>query len=279
MTSSSRQMFQRHGLALLIGALVLGLLAVIGVETQWGSSLRQPSGLMTGQAAAKGGDTSLLPAFGLPAIDAGFKETLDRPLFVPSRRPVPVVIGASQPVMKKGQFRLAGTVINKDLPYVFLVEIATGKGLRVARGADIMSSGISVAEIDASRVVLKQGDETEELSLRTASSPPPRAAALPGAPGAPPSGAMQLPPPAGVVVSGIPTFPASPPVARASPPGISAPSASSASSATTAQAGSSALPVFVQSPEPAAVGAAPASATDPAIVTPRRRRFPNVPQQ
>ena len=272
MTSSSRQLFQRHGVAMLIGALVLGLLGVIGVETQWGSSLRSPSILMTGQAA-KGGDTSLLPAFGLPAIDAGFKESLDRPLFVPSRRPVPVVIGAGQPVMKKGQFRLAGTVINKDLPYVFLVEIATGKGIRVAKGADIMSSGISVAEIDASRVVLKQGDETEELSLRTASSPPPRSATLPGAPGAPPPGAVQLPPPAGVVVSGVPTFPGNPPPARASPSGVPVPAGA------VPQMGSSTLPGFVQSTEPAAPGAAPASAAEPALVTPRRRRFPNVPQQ
>ena len=265
MISSYRHVFQRHGLALLIGALVLGLLGVIGVETQWGSSLRPPPVLLTGQAV-KGGDTSLLPVFGLPAIDAGFKESLDRPLFVPSRRPVPVVIGAGQPVMKKGQFRLAGTVINNDLPFVFLVEIATGKSMRVAKGADIMSSGISVAEIDASRVVLKQGDETEELSLRTASSPPPRSAT-------PPPGAIQLPPPAGVVVSGVPTFPGSPPPARTSPTGIPAPPG------TVPQVGSSVLPGFVQSPEPAAPNAAPASAAESAVVTPRRRRFPNVPQQ
>ena len=272
MTFSSRQVFEQHGLALLIGVLVLGLLSVIGVETQWGSSLRQPFVLTTGQAV-RSGDTLLLPAFGLPAIDAGFKQTLDRPLFVPSRRPVPVVVGAVQPLMKKGQFKLAGTVLNKDLPYVFLVEIATGKGLRVARGADIMSTGISVAEIDASRVVLKQGDETEELSLRTASSPPPRSSVLPGLPGAPPTGTNQPPPPAGVVVGGIPSFPASQPAGGAIPPGILAPSA------TTPQATSSALPGFVQSPEPAAVGAAPTSAAEPAVVTPRRRRSPNVPQQ
>ena len=260
MTASFGQMFQRHGL-------VLGLLCVIGIETQWGSSLRPPLILMSGQAV-KGGDTSLLPALVLPAIDAGFKESLDRPLFVPSRRPVPVVIGASQPVMKKGQFRLAGTVINKDLPYAFLVEIATGKGMRVGKGADIMSTGISVAEIDASRVVLKQGDEREELSLRTATSPPPRSAALSGSPGASPTGATQLPPPAGVVVSGVPTFPANPPPARASPSGVPAP-----------QVGSSALPGFVQSPETAPPNATPASTVEPAVVTPRRRRFPNVPQQ
>ena len=267
MTASFGQMFQRHGLALLIGVLVLGLLGVIGIETQWGSSLRPPLILMSGQAV-KGGDTSLLPAFVLPAIDAGFKESLDRPLFVPSRRPVPVVIGASQPVMKKGQFRLAGTVINKDLPYAFLVEIATGKGMRVGKGADIMSTGISVAEIDASRVVLKQGDEREELSLRTATSPPPRSAVLSGSPSASPTGATQLPPPAGVVVSGVPTFPANPPLARASPSGVPAP-----------QVGSSALPGFVQSPETAPANATPASTVEPAVVTPRRRRFPNVPQQ
>ena len=272
MTPSARQIFQRHGLALLIGALVLGLLGVIGIETQWGSSLRPPLILMTGQAV-KGGDTSLLPAFVLPAINAEFKESLDRPLFVPSRRPVPVVIGASQPVMKKGQFRLAGTVINKDLPYAFLVEIATGKGMRVGKGADIMSTGISVAEIDASRVVLKQGDETEELSLRTAMSPPPRSAALPGSPGASPTGATQLPPPAGVVVSGVPTFPSNPPPARVSPSGAPAPVG------TAPQVGSSVLPGFVQSLEAAPPNTAPVSTVEPAVVTPRRRRLPNVPQQ
>ena len=268
MTFSSRQVFEQHGLALLIGVLVLGLLSVIGVETQWGSSLRQPFVLTTGQAV-RSGDTLLLPAFGLPAIDAGFKETLDRPLFVPTRRPVPVVVGAVQPLMKKGQFKLAGTVLNKDLPYVFLVEIATGKGLRVARGANILSTGISVADVDASRVVLKQGDETEELSLRTASSPP-RSAEVP-MPGASPPGAMPPPPPAGVVVSGIPTFSANSPAVQASPLG-------SAPAATTPQAASSALSGFVQSPEPAP-GAAPASSPVPAVNTPRRRSSPNVPQQ
>ena len=263
------QLLRRHGLALLIGALVLALLGVIGLETRWGSNMRPATVLIAGQGA-KSGDTSLLPEFGLPAIDAGFKETVDRPLFVPSRRPVPVVIGAVQPVMKKGQFRLAGTVINKDLPYVFLVEVATGKGIRVAKGADIMTTGISVAEVDGARVVLKQGDETEELSLRTASSPP-RPAALPGSPEAAPPGALQRPPPAGVVVSGVPTSPASPPVARA---GVPVSSVSVGAPANVPQAGSSVLPGFVQSPE-----AAPGSPTESAVGTQRRRRASSVPQQ
>ena len=269
MSTLTQQFLHRHGLASLIGVLVLGLLGIIGVETQWGSSMRPATVLVAGQAA-KSGETSLLPEFGLPAIDAGFKASIDRPLFVPTRRPVPVVIGAVQPVMKKGQFRLAGTVINKDLPYVFLVEVATGKGMRVAKGADIMASGISVAEVNAASVVLKQGEETEELSLRTAASPP-RPAALPGSPGVAPAGTMQRPPPAGVVVSGVPTSAASPPLA---PAGVPLSSVAVGAAATTPQPGMSVLPGFVQSRE-----AAPASPTESTVGTQRRRRSSSVPQQ
>ncbi|MCY7388664.1 MAG: hypothetical protein LH481_11475 [Burkholderiales bacterium] len=274
MSPSMYQWLQRQGLAVSIGVLVLGLLVVIGVQTRWGTSLRPTTAVVVTQASTSG-ETSLLPAFGLPAIDAGFKETIDRPLFVPSRRPVPVVIGAGQPVMKKGQFRLAGTVINNDLPYVFLVEIATGKGMRVAKGADIMSSGISVAEVDAARVVLKQGEETEELSLRTGASPT-RLAAPAAPPGVAPTGAMQGPPPAGVVVSGVPTSPASPPVARATTP---VGSAATGAPATVPQFGSSALPGFVRSTEAGAASAAPVSPGEAAVGTQRRRRPSNVPQQ
>ena len=263
-------MFEQHGIALLIGVLVLGLLGVIGVETQWGSSLRQPFVLTTGQAA-RSGDTLLLPAFGLPAIDAGFKETLDRPLFVPSRRPMPLASVTAQPTMRKGQFRLAGTVMNKELPFVFLVEIATGKGVRVAKGGDIMSTGISVAEVDASRVVLKQGDETEELTLRTSSSPP-RPAPLPSLPSAGPAGTIPAPrpPPVGTVVS-VPSPNNGATVARGAVAGAVIP--------TTPQPGSSALPGFIQAPETAVPNAAPAAPSDTATGTQLRRRFPNVPQQ
>ncbi len=267
MRSSALHFFRRHGLAVLIGAVVVALLGIIGVETQWGSSFHPATVLVAGQVT-KGGETSLLPAFGLPGIDTGFKETVDRPLFSASRRPVPVASNGGQPTMKKGQFRLAGTVINRDIPFVFLVEIATGKGMRVAKGADIMSTGISVAEVDAVRVVLKQGEETEELSLRTASSPV-APTPLPGPPGAAPAAAMQRPPPAGVVVSAVPAFNASAPVARGSPP----------IAATVPQPGSSVLPGFVQSPESGAPNTAPVNPSETAVGNQRRRRVQNVPQQ
>lgn len=274
MSSSPQQWFQRHGLTMLIGALMLALLGVIGYETNWGSSLRPTPVTAVGQVA-RSGDTSLLPVFALPAIDTGFKETADRPLFLPTRRPVPILIGAVQPTMKKGQFRLAGTVVNQDLPYAFLVEIATGKGMRVAKGSEIVSTGISVAAVDAVRVVLKQGDETEELTLRTASSPPLPPAALPGFPGAEKPGSTQ-PPPSGVVVSGVPSANPSFPGNRGGAPAAPVPGGITA---TVPQPGSSALPGFVQSPAGPAPITAPVNPADTGVGNQRRRRFPNVPQQ
>lgn len=264
MSVSPQLLLQRHGLTMLIGVLVVGLLAVIGFETQWGSSLR-PAPVVTVAQAPKASDTSLLPAFVLPGVDAGFKESLDRPLFLPTRRPVPITTATVQPLMKKGQFRLAGTVVNQTLPYAFLVEIATGKGVRVAMGSEIVSSGISVAAIDAARVVLKQGDETEELSLRTVSSPAAPAVPVGGLPGAGISGAGQRSPPPGMVVGGIPTMPGVLPV----PGGVGA----------MPQPNSSALPGFVQPQPGTAPSAAPANPADTAVGNQRRRRFPGAPQQ
>lgn len=271
MKPTLQRWLQRHGLTTLIGVLVVTLIGVIGVETHWGTSLRPAPVLALGQAA-KAGDSSVLPAFSLPPLESGFKESLDRPLFISTRRPVPVTVGAVQPTMKKGQFRLAGTILNNDLPYAFLVEIATGKGMRVARGTEIVSTGISVASIDAVRVVLKQGDETEELTLRTASSPP---APPPGFLGAVIPGAAQ-PVPLGVVVGGVPAFPGNFPGNRG---GIPAPPVAGGVVPTAPQPGSSALPGFVQSPAAPVPNVLPVNPADTAVGTQRRRRFPNVPQQ
>jgi hypothetical protein len=260
MSVTPKQFLLRHGLTVLIGALAIGLVAVIGAQTQWGAAIR-PATVLTVAKAPAAGDTSLLPAFVLPGVDAGFKESLDRPLFLPTRRPVPVTTAPAQPLMKKGQFRLAGTVVNQEQPFAFLVEIATGKGVRVAKGAEIPSTGISLATVDAMRIVLKQGDETEELSLRTASSPPAPAAAPAAQPGT-----GQRPPPPGVLVGGMPSMPGVMPVPL-----------DASAQARTLQPGMSALPGFVQStPAP---NAAPANPNETAVGNQRRRRFPGAPQQ
>jgi hypothetical protein len=272
MSSSAQKWFQQHGMTALIGLLGLSALIAIGLETRWGTSLNPAPEMVLGKVS-KSDDTSLLPAFALPPIDAGFKETVERPLFLPTRRPVPVVTGAVQPMMKKGQYRLAGTVVNQELPVAFLVEIATGKSVRVVKGAEIVASGISVSSVDASRVVLKQGDETEELTLRTAASPP-QAALPPGAPAGGVPGPAQRPPPPGVVVSGVPTFNAPGPAPRPNAPNNVTPSP------TLLQPGASALPGFVQSPPDAAPpAAAPANQPETGPGNQRRRRFQNSPQQ
>ena len=272
MKPSSQLLLRRHGVKALIAVLVLGALGTLGYETQWGSNLR-PLPVTTGGQVAATGDTSLLPAFVLPALDTGFKETADRPLFLPTRRPIPIITASPQPLMVKGKFRLAGTVVNQDLPFAFLVEIATGKGVRVAKGAEILSTGISVSIIDTARVVLKQGDETEELTLRTAASPPPQVLP-PAVPGSPAPGPAQRPPPTGVVVSGVPTFNAPGPVPRQNLPAGPVPPVNPS----VVQSGSSALPGFVQSPADAPQNAAPVSQPETAPGNQRRRRIQNAPQ-
>jgi hypothetical protein len=274
MKLSTQQWFQRNGMTVLIGMLSVSALIAIGLETRWGTSLNPAPEMVLGKVS-KSDDTSLLPAFALPPIDAGFKETVERPLFLPTRRPVPVVTGAVQPMMKKGQYRLAGTVVNQELPVAFLVEIATGKSVRVVKGAEIVASGISVSSVDASRVVLKQGDETEELTLRTAASPPPQATLPPGVPPASAPGPAQRPPPSGVVISGVPTFNAPGPAPRLNPPAAGAPPAGS----TLLQPSSSAMPGFVLSPPEAAPNTSPPSAVETPPGNPRRRRIQNTPQQ
>ncbi|MEO8385943.1 MAG: hypothetical protein ABI583_11920, partial [Betaproteobacteria bacterium] len=130
MKSSAQRWFQQNGLTALISLLALGALVAIGFETRWGTSMSTGPDVMVGKVN-KSDDTSLLPAFALPAIDAGFKETVERPLFLPTRRPVPIVTGAARPLMVKGKYRLAGTVVNQAVPVAFLVDIATGKSMRV----------------------------------------------------------------------------------------------------------------------------------------------------
>jgi hypothetical protein len=265
MRTPAQQWLQQHGLTALIATLIVGSLGMIAYETQWGTNLRPLPSLVYAQAA-KNADTSLMPAFVVPAMETGFREFVDRPLFISTRRPVPLVNAPGQSAMKKGQFRLAGTVVNQDLPYAFLVDVSTGKGMRVAKGAEIFSSGISVASVESTRVILKQGEESEELMLRTA--PPPSAAISPMT-GVVRSGMPQAPAPTGAVMSGVPPMPV----------GTSAGPVPGGPAATMVLPGSSALPGFVQGPPGALPNATPANAADGATGNPRRRRFPNVPPQ
>ena len=259
MKPAARIFWQRHGLTALLGLAAFGCLAALGVETQWGRALRPA--LPVANAGVRGGDmVATLPAFNLPSLDSAFRESGERPLFTPTRRPSAVNL-ASAPVMKKGQFKLSGTSVNNDLTVAFLLETATGKTVRVTKGKEV--NGMTLDAVEPDRVVLKQGDETEELVLRTAASPPAPKVVVP-----PPGTA-----PAGPGVA--------PPMAQPQPtPRPALPQAGVAPNMLSPPPGSSQLPGFVMPPSPAPAAAqtqaAPADAGNPAQ---RRRRNPAQQQQ
>ena len=265
----------RYVLTTVLGVLLTGTAGVIGVETDWGRAWTggQSSAAVKLSAPL---DTNLLPPFALARLSPsgdGYRETVERPLFVPTRRPAPAGSGA-QMAMKKGQYRLAGTTVSEHISVAYLFETGTSKTFRVNKGADI--NGMTVDSVSATRVVLKQGDDTEELTLRISTSPrtppPPPQQVAGGAP-LPPGQSHGASPQAGVG-------------SHVAPPGFEPPGGSFQAGSSPAVAGApgSAPAPGVRVPgAPAAAAqdanaAATPAASDPNQPQQRRRRFQNLPQ-
>lgn len=186
-------------LALLVAAL---LLVTIGVELGWGRRISLPLPQPKAQET-KLALTHLQPDFGLPPLEPTYAAMLERPLFVPTRRPPPPPppVVPPKPAMRKGQFLLVGVILTKDKKIAFLREIANGKMLRVEEGKEI--NGIRVASMEKEKIVLKQWDDQEELVLKIQPMPklaPAPQAAVPARPGQPgvPAAAPQPGVPTGV---------------------------------------------------------------------------------
>ena len=111
-----------------------GLVAGIGIESDWGANWLKP---MTRKkfGPSVNNDFDLVPPFKLAAADAILPETLERPLMVPSRRPPPPPLApiAAAPSMVRGQFTLKGTLVNAELTTAYLFETATGKSFVVKK--------------------------------------------------------------------------------------------------------------------------------------------------
>lgn len=166
---------------------------------------------------ARVAEARLLPAFRLTPETLAGAQTLQRPLFVPGRRPAPAGDGGSSGVIKKGQLVLQGTTLDGALSIAMLKEISTGMVHRVEKGGDIL--GMTLAEVSAEQVVLKAGDDSETLPLLVATGTGNAAAAIERGPfGSPGGPAPVASPPAGAAVQTLPGALTAPGPARGAEP-------------------------------------------------------------
>lgn len=228
-------------------ALWLALLAVLcavlaaehflgGVEV--GGGVRAPARVV---------EAKLLPPFALAGEAEAAPETVARPLFVPTRRPSPPLAAATASAIKRGQFLLTGVTVTPDAAFAFLREHATGKTHSVRKGSTV--NGLTVDKVEPRRVVLRQGEEIEDLTLHTRAPARIAAAPAPSAAVPPAPGAAAVPAPAGSVAN--PVFPGTMAVpASAGAPG-SPPARPGAAPAASAAAQPGTTPAAPGTPPPA----------------------------
>jgi len=165
---------------------------LIGWETDWGRELKRVPPLES-NVVANPVNVALLPEYKVDAGADGNRETVERTLFNPTRRPAPpAVVVAAKPTMQKGQFVLTGTTVVDRTATAFLREVSGGKSRRVAKGETV--NGMIVAEVLPDRVKLKLNDDVEELVMKAAPGPrtttQPAPAQVAGQPGGPVPGAV-----------------------------------------------------------------------------------------
>lgn len=143
-------------------ALVVALLAVIGFETQWGARVRPAVPVGAAKPAAPV-DARVLPTLAATAAEQAYPESVARPLFVPSRRPAPATPQVAVAAMPKGTLTLQGVTIAGNTRIAMLREKQSGKVHRVEQGKVV--NGMSVAQVESDRVVLRMGDESETVPM------------------------------------------------------------------------------------------------------------------
>jgi hypothetical protein len=221
-------------------ALVLSALVLAGMlfwEWTQGMQLQQQLTQLHTIPVTPVPDKKILPEFSLPEAEAGFPELLSRNLFAGNRRSLAVAGKVGKSAMKKGQFVLVGVLITPSQRSALLRDVQTNKTETVALVGVVR--GITLGEVEPTRVVLRQGAETEELILNVQAGPklptPPQG--QPGVPAAPPVVATPQPTPPALPASAAsaPARPASgprPPAPGGTVParpadGVSAPKPSS----------------------------------------------------
>ena len=228
-------------LALALAAASLLLLGVLAWEWEQGKTLERELLTLRKLPVTAVPPQKILPEFSLPDKEAGFPELLSRPIFSLSRR-ASGNAGKDAGSMKKGQFVLVGVLITPNQRSALLRDVVSNKTETVPLVGSVR--GLTLGEVQADRITLRQGAESEELMLNVQTGPkPPAAARNPAAP-APGLVSPAAMPPAAAASVAVPAKPA------ASAP---APSASAASAAKP-------VAVLPPPPKPAASSALPANA-------------------
>jgi len=206
---------QRRPLVAILAGLAAVMLLAIGIETGFGTQLRQPLPPPPAKPAAAP-EAKLLPPLAQVSPEQAYPETTTRPLFVPTRRAAPVEV-AGKSSFEKGQYLLQGVIVVGDQRTALLKEKTTGRVHRVDKGKDV--NGIVVEAIEPTRVTLAQGSERETLNLTIQKA----ASGAPGAPGAPNPAAAAAdahgPFAAAAGAAASPNANVNPPQASALPPG------------------------------------------------------------
>jgi hypothetical protein len=173
------------------------VVVALGYDTDWGRGVAgeadQPP-----VAPAQPVPVALLPEYRIEGGAQTRKETVERVLFNPTRRPAPPAAqtagGASQ--MQKGLYTLTGTTVVDNVATAFLREVKGGKSRSVRKGDTL--DGMLVADVEADHVRLRLGDDSEDLHLKYAAGPKttvqtvaPRVAAANPPPAAPPNAVAQ----------------------------------------------------------------------------------------
>ena len=145
------------------------LLLVILWQVDWGRAVhREPPEESTAKPQPVA--LTVLPEYRAPEGADATRETTERTLFNPTRRPAPTALAeAVKPKMQRGQFALSGTMQIDGNLTAFVREVQGGKSRRVRPGETL--NGMTVAEIKPDRVRLTLGDESEDLILKVAAGP------------------------------------------------------------------------------------------------------------
>jgi len=196
-------LLRRNPLIAALGLACAVLAAIVVVELVM-------AGTGPGSASARksaAAEAKLLPPISAASPEQVYPETVNRPLWIPTRRPAPAPVVAAAS-FTPGQFILQGVIVAGGTQIALLKEKASGRMHRVEKGREV--NGIQVAEVEAERVTLAQGDAREVIELRVQ---------RPGAPGAPPApAAASAGGPFAVTSAPAPAAVAAPPPGAAPPP-------------------------------------------------------------